>query len=292
MAHESLITLSSGPLRLALAPERGGCVTRFDHVAVSGSKTEIFRGVEGAPDFILDAASFALVPFCNRVRGGTFDFRNRKVTLAGNLPGEPSPLHGQGWVSTWEVVRCSKDAAELLFHHAADEWPWDYEARQFFTLRPTGLEVVLSCSNLSDQPMPCGLGHHPYFRCDGDTRLDAKVACAWTIDEQVLPVENVPAEGRYDLRRRAVCGQDLDNGFGGWDGRARIDGALRIELSSPEAKFFHLYSPPVGGFFAAEPASHANAALNEPQHEWAELGLRVLDPGETMTLTMRVDVAQ
>ena len=47
-----------------------------------------------------------------------------------------------------------------------------------------------------------------------------KVECAWTIDEKVLPVERVPAEGRYDLRDRLVCGQDLDNGFGGWGGEA------------------------------------------------------------------------
>ena len=292
MDSDSLVTLSAGPLRLVLAPALGGCVTRFDRLDPNGSKTEIFRGVDGVPDFILDSASFPLVPFCNRVRGGTFRFRNRKVTLTGNLPGEASPLHGQGWVAPWEVIRRSKNAAELLFRHGAGEWPWDYEARQSFTLRPTGLEVVLSCSNLSDEPMPCGLGHHPYFRCDGDTRLDTNVACAWTINEQVLPVEKVPSEGRYDLRRRAVCGQDLDHGFGGWKGKARIDGALHIELSSPEAKFFHLYSPAAGGFFAAEPASHANAALNAPQQNWPELGLRVLDPGEKTTLTMRVDVGQ
>ena len=132
--------------------------------------------------------------------------------------------------------------------------------------------------------MPCGLGQHPYFPCTPATRLDTGVESVWTIDEQVLPVAQVPAVGRYDLRDRLVCGQDLDHGFGGWSGRAVItDPALpfRIEMSSPDARFFQLYSPAAGGLFVAEPVTHANAALNAPEEQWAELGLRVLEPGET-----------
>jgi aldose 1-epimerase len=153
--------------------------------------------------------------------------------------------------------------------------------------------VVLSCTNLSDDPMPCGLGQHPYFHCTPDTVLDTQVESVWTIDEDVLPVAQQPAQGRYDLRARRVCGQDLDNGFGGWGGRAVIaDPSLpvRIEISSPDADFFQLYSPRSGGIFVAEPVSHANAALNAPEAEWPELGLRVLERGETMRLTMRIDV--
>ena len=61
-------------------------------------------------------------------------------------------------------------------------------------------------------------------------------------------------------------------------------------MSSPDARFFQLYSPASGGLFVAEPVTHANAAMNAPEEEWAELGMRVLEPGETMSLTMRVDV--
>ena len=103
----------------------------------------------------------------------------------------------------------------------------------------------------------------------------------------------VPAEGRYDLRDRAICAQHLDNGFGEWGGMARIETPglpFRIALSSPDARFFQIYSPPSGGLFVAEPVSHANAALNEPEESWPALGLRVLEPGETMSLTMRLDV--
>lgn len=43
--------------------------------------------------------------------------------------------------------------------------------------------------------------------------------------------------------------------------------------------------------FVAEPVTHANAALNAPEDQWPELGLRVLEPGEEMRLDMRVAVS-
>jgi aldose 1-epimerase len=293
MSDNSLITLSAGSLELVLAPARGGSIARFDLIAENGGKTRILRGCDGAPRSVLDAASFPLVPYCNRIRGGAFRFRNRNVTLAENMPPDPSPLHGQGWLSPWEMLRSNFDAAELRFAHRPGEWPWRYEALQHFSLDPSGLTLNLACRNLSDEPMPCGLGQHPYFPCTRETRLDTEADSAWTIDERVLPVEQVPARGRYDLRRRRVCGQDLDNGFGGWSGRARIEDPglpFAIQMFSPDARFFQLYSPVEGGLFVAEPVSHANAALNAPEESWPELGMRVLEPGETMRLTMRIDV--
>ena len=142
--------------------------------------------------------------------------------------------------------------------------------------------------------MPCGLGLHPYFPCTAAARLDAEVACAWAVDANTLPVARVAAEGRLDLRNRATCGAGLDNGFGGWGGSARLadpSWPFAFALSSPEAEFLHVYAPAQGGFVALEPVTHANAALNAPEAEWETLGLRVLAPGETMDLTMRLEVA-
>jgi aldose 1-epimerase len=61
-------------------------------------------------------------------------------------------------------------------------------------------------------------------------------------------------------------------------------------MSSPAARFFQLYSPSEGGIFVAEPVTHANAAINALEPKWAELGLRTLEPGEAMSLDMRLDV--
>jgi aldose 1-epimerase len=291
--QSGLLTLSSGSLELQLVPPLGGSIAGLTYATSSGERIPCLRGVEGNSNDPLDHACFPLVPFVNRIRGGRFVFRGREITLRPNLAGDPSPLHGQGWHSAWEVERAAEAEVALAFRHALREWPWAYEARQHFALDPEGLTVILSCINMSDAPMPCGLGLHPYFPCDGRTRLDARVDCAWTVGAQVLPVAQVPARGEYDLRERRICGQGLDNGFEGWSGVARIGTPglpFRIELSSPDARYLHVYSPESGGFFAVEPVTHANAALNRPEEDWPTLGLQVLAPGETMSLTMRIAV--
>jgi len=242
---------------------------------------------------VLDAASFPLVPYVNRIREGRFTFRRREIRLAPNMTGDPSPLHGQGWLNPWVVEEATAARATLSYRHSPGEWPWAYEARQDVALDEQGLSMTLACRNVSDEPMPCGLGQHPYFPCGPETRLETHVTHAWTIDDKVLPVEKVPATGRYDLGQRQVCGQELDNGFGGWGGKARMSDPgwpYEIRLSSPDAHFFQLYSPRQGRIFVAEPVTHANAALNAPEEQWPELGMRVLDPGEEMSLEMRLDV--
>jgi aldose 1-epimerase len=287
------VVLHSGSLDLTLSPSVGGSISRFEWVDDATFRQPLMRGCNNRPVNVLEAASFPLVPFVNRIRASRFTFRGREVVLSPNMAGDPSVLHGQGWLSHWQVLFANGQEAGLAFEHEAGEWPWNYEARQHFVLGESGLAVRLSCLNTSAGPMPCGLGQHPYFRCGPETRIDTAVAHAWEIDAHVLPVRKVPAEGRFDLRDRTVCGQGLDHGFGGWGGEARISDPgwpVELILSSPDARFFQLYSPVEGGLFVAEPVSHANAALNEPEVDWPELGLRVLEPGEEMHLDMRIDV--
>jgi len=275
---------------LDLDPSTGGSVAslRWD------GQRPIMREPGADPANVLCAASFPLVPFVNRIRGGQFSFRGREVRLAPNMAGDPSPLHGQGWLGEWTVLEAGEARAVLSFSHPAGEWPWAYDARQEIALDADGLSLHLACRNRSAAPMPCGLGQHPYFPCGPETRIDTEVASVWTIDEHVLPVEQQPATGRFDLRDRLVCGQGLDHGFGGWGGEARLsdpDWPYDLRLSSPQAKFFQLYSPDDGGIFVAEPVTHANAALNAPESDWPALGMQVLEPGEEMALDMRLDVA-
>jgi aldose 1-epimerase len=292
MASDTLVTLSAGNLRLQLSPSIGGAISGFEWVGGGGVRP-ILRKCHSPLEKVLDASCFPLVPYVNRIRGGCFTFRGRVVRLAPNMAGDPSPLHGQGWLNPWQVEEADERSARLHYRHMAGEWPWTYGASQEFALDERGLSIRLTCRNASGEPMPCGLGVHPYFPCGPETRIDTGVECAWTVDEQVLPAAKVPAEGRYDLEDRLACGQDLDNGFGGWDGEARMsdpDWPYELRLSSPEAKFFQLYSPPGGGIFVAEPVTHANCALNHPESEWPELGMRVLEPGEAMSLDVRLEV--
>lgn len=292
MSEHDELGLAAGKLRLTLSPSVGGAISAFEWSDGSASRA-ILRKCHSPVEKVLDAASFPLVPYVNRIRGGRFEFRGREVLIVPNMAGDQSPLHGQGWLNPWSIEKAGERTAILGFQHPAGEWPWTYEARQEFTLDERGLSVGLSCRNLSDEPMPCGLGQHPYFPCGPETVIDTRVSHVWTIDEQVLPVERVRADGRFDLRRRLACGQDLDHGFDNWGGLAWMNDPgwpYELHLSSTSAGFFQLYSPAGGGIFVAEPVTHANAALNAAEKEWPVLGMRVLEPGEEMSLDMRIEV--
>lgn len=293
MAEMQHLELRCGRLILRLAPQTGGSIAALDYAAPDGNTVPVLRRLGAGEGGVLDHASFPLVPYVNRIRGGAFTFQEREVRIAPNLAGDPSPLHGTGWLAPWQVAGAGENEASLTFDHQPGEWPWAFRAVQHLALDAGGLSVTLSCTNRSDLPMPCGLGLHPYFPCTPATVLDAAVAHAWTIDAHTLPVAKVPASGAYDLRRRRICGAGLDHGFGGWSGEARLaDPAwpFDIALFSPEARFLHVYAPAEGGFLAVEPVTHANAALNAPEEERHRLGLRILLPGETMSLSMRLEV--
>lgn len=286
------LTLSSGILELRLSPSIGGAISSF-RWKDGGRERAILRESNTPLQKVLDASCFPLVPFVNRIRGGCFTFLGRQVRLSPNMAGDPSPLHGQGWTSPWRVDSSSEAQAVLQFDHRPGEWPWAYQARQHFQLEANALHLRLTCRNTSDEPMPCGLGFHPYFQCGAGTRIQTEVQQVWTVDKDVLPVARMPAEGRYAIGDDPVCGRGLDNGYDGWSGRALLtdpDWPFEIELSSPQARYFQLYSPPEGGIFVAEPVTHANAALNQPESDWARLGIQILEPREEMALDARIAV--
>lgn len=281
-----VVRLTAGELSLELAPAVGGAVRSF-----RWRDRPVFR--EG-PAEMTDAntgGSYPLVPFSNRVRDGRFSFRGREVVLQPNLPPQKHPLHGQGWRGEWRVEAAEVRRAVLVYDHPAGEWPWAYQARQVFDLHEDGLTMALSCRNDGPDVMPCGLGFHPYFPADGATVLDTEATGVWTVDAEVMPVALEPATGRYDLRERRIEGVDLDNGFEGWSGRTELrQRDHRVVISSAEARRFQVYAPPEGGIVVAEPVTNANAALNHPEERWAELGLQLLQPGETAAMSARFEV--
>jgi aldose 1-epimerase len=289
---DASLTLSSDILELQLSPSIGGAISDFAWKG-GGGRRVILRESHTPLENVLDASCFPLVPFVNRIRGGCFTFRGRQIRLSPNMPGDPSPLHGQGWTSPWRVESSADGEAVLAFDHRSGEWPWAYEARQLLRLEDNALHLRLTCRNTSAEPMPCGLGFHPYFRCGPATRIETEVDDVWTVDKDVLPVARMPAEGRYAIGGDPVCGRGLDNGYGGWSGRTLLADPgwpYEIELSSLSARYFQLYSPEQGGIFVAEPVTHANAALNEPEADWARLGIQLLESGEEMSLDARIAV--
>ncbi|MGD9536895.1 MAG: aldose 1-epimerase [Alphaproteobacteria bacterium] len=294
MTSAEMLTLERDGQRAVVAPGHGGALASYS-AEIGGGRVDLLRETGAVtPDrSILDFASFPLVPYSSRIRDGRFSFGGRKVQLPLNFGDHPHSIHGHGWQRPWTVVDKGADAVTLAYRHAADHWPWAYEARQSIRLDGGGLALELAVVNRADSLMPVGLGFHPYFPRAGEARLSAKVAAVWRMDGEVMPVAREPLPADWKLGDgMALAGRDLDNCFDGWDRSARIEWpktgvALDLAASEPFGNLV-VYAPAGQGFFCVEPVSNITDAFNLAAAGHTATGMRTLEPSETLAGRMRL----
>ena len=295
MPRSSPLDLARNGQRVRVAPEIGGAIASYS-LTRGAARLDLMRPAppHAVEPSILDFACFPLVPYSSRIRNGRFRFGGRDIRLPPNFGAYPHSIHGHGWQRPWTVVAQNADAINLEYRHPADAWPWTYSARQVITLDGEGLMMELSATNLSESPMPIGLGFHPYFPRAREARLKANVSSVWRMDDEVMPIERVRLLADLDLPGGvALSSITLDNGFEGWDGVARLDWphlgiGLDLTASSLLAHRLVVYAPAAQDFFCVEPVSHMTDAFNRADQGEPDTGMRVLEPEETVSAWMRL----
>lgn len=284
------ISLQHGRWRVAVLPALGGAIARCE-VESEGRWWSVLRPTPPGARDALQTACFPMVPFCGRIRDGRFGFRGREVHLP-PMPPASTPLHGFVWRAPWRVCARTPARLELECSHPAGDWPWPFTATQILALDAEGLSLTLCARNTGEEAMPCGLGLHPYFPCDRDTRFSAHVTTRVQLDAQLLPIGRTALPHAATLQSYAVDGRGLDESFEGWDGLARIEhagGHPGVRLSTqPALTRLHLYAPRDPAYFCAEPISHEIDAVNRYGSAFETSGLSVLAPGEQVTLQLRI----
>ncbi len=275
-------TLRAGELELLVDAARGGSIMAFRTRGF-----DLLRPWDGVSEDPRSFASFPLVPFSGRVDHGRFRFDGREYALAPNFAPEPHAIHGDGWTSPWDTVATNATSAELELVHDRDGQPLRYRATQIFWLYPDRLEIAMSITNRGPEPMPFGLGHHPYFGDRDQARLSAEVGGVWLPDDLNVPTTLEPVPVLWGFRhRRPVAELVLDHVFQGWNGRALLEwpeAGHALEVTADEL-FRHLvvYVPPGKDFFCVEPVSMIGNGFNLLAAGVAGTGVRVLDPGQSM----------
>lgn len=238
-------------------------------------------------------ASWPLVPYSNRIRSGRFPWRGRVIELEKDELSGPHAIHGHGWRRPWTAHDVSPSACTLRQSHAADGfWPFDYEARQSFALTREGFTLWMSITNTGKEPMPAGLGHHPYFHRPADVRLRVTTREYWEADAEIIPLRRLPVPPTLDFSAgRAVNEVKTDHVFIGWKRPCTIEWpsaglALDIDAAALYDRLV-IFVPPGQPFFAIEPVSHDTDAVNRPEDD---TGLRTLAPGESLQGEMRFTV--
>ena len=189
-----MLALKRGEVELDLIPEVGGAIARL---AFRG-RNVLRPAPRGATD-PLETASFALLPYCNRIAYGAFRFGGENFALKPNFGAHPHCLHGHGWQRAWRVASVTPDSALLKFEYEPGDWPWAYSTEQSYTLTADGLRVELSLRNRGARAMPISLGFHPYFPKTPATTLRASVGGMWEIHATSIPVRRVAAAQLIDL---------------------------------------------------------------------------------------------
>jgi aldose 1-epimerase len=281
-APPDTVELQSGPLRLALRADLGGCIAGLWREGLP-----VLRSTEpGALESSRLSACYPLVPYSGRLGYRRFRWHGQDHTTAANNGDAPHSIHGVAWQRPWQVVQAEATRAVLELQHQADaDWPFPFSARQTFELSPQGLRVALEVHNTGSQPQPVGLGWHPYFPKRSRSRIHAEAAVRWETDAGLLPTRPVASSGVDG----DVAHLQFDHGFAGWKGPARVrDEALHLELHSG-LSWLVVFTPPMKDYFCVEPVSHLANAVHMSQP--AEYGLVDLAPGASTAGWMRLDIA-
>jgi aldose 1-epimerase len=243
------------------------------------------------------ATGITLAPWANRVEDGVWYLNGKKQQLDITEVPRNHASHGLLRNAPYALVDESEFSVTLespVFPQHG--YPFLVRHRVRYELEEDlGLVVSQTLANDSQEDAPFVLGAHPYLRL-GDTpsedlvlTVDARTRLA--ADERLIPREQVPVEGDYDLRHgRRVGGLDINDAYTdlAFDG-----GAARHTLAAPDGRtvslwqdeacsFVHVYVtdllPGRAKAVALEPMTGPANAFNSGD------GLRWLAPGESFTM--------
>ena len=139
--------------------------------------------------------------------------------------------------------------------------------------------------------MPFGIGHHLFFPLTPRTTLHAPAGAYWSEKEEYLPGERgtIPPELDFSTPR-ALPQRWINNGFEGWNRRARIvwperDLGISIDAGEAFTTYFLFrsdtdFEPDFSAdYFCFEPMTHLADGHHLPEYG----GLVELAPGAALT---------
>lgn len=286
----SEITLSNKKIRLGVLPKVGGAISFFKY-SQDGKILDIMRPFEKSSkaDDANNASMFVMMPFCSRIRGGSFVYSGITRKMAKNHVGIQDPIHGDAWKSEWTVEEQSETRVSLSLNHNKDDggFPFTYEGKIVYELIDNEFHISLSVKNPNPLPMPCGLGIHPFFTKTKEVELDFLSNMVWSnetdpiFDQPYATPETWRFDGGKQLKNAV-----FDTCFGGFEGKAGIlypDLGVSVEIEADD-QFKHviLYCPRGKNFFCLEPVTNATNAFNLAANGAIGTGIKSIGPNQTM----------
>jgi aldose 1-epimerase len=228
-----------------------------------------------------------LAPWANRLEGDYFYANGKKYILNPSLnnfqyDGNRKPIHGLVLYSPdWKVIatnangKSAQVTSRLEFWRHPDwmeQFPFAHNIDMTYRLQNGVLEVETVIENLSIDPLPVGIGYHPYFTLHDAPRDQWKVHMPakehLILSNVLIPTgETKPMEFADP---QPLAGTVLDDVFGGLvrgsDGRAEFSVQGKNEKISvfygPKYPIAVVYAPKGRDFICFEPMSAPTNAFN------------------------------
>jgi aldose 1-epimerase len=151
-----LVEISSGRLRMEVAPQAGGRIAQ-----IFRDGTEQLVGYGGAHTTMIGWGCYATLPWAGRIRDGRFQFDAQDFQLPLNMGAHA--IHGVGFAMPWQVDSQQDSVLELSLALPQDErWPFGGTAYQRMELTEDQLDLRLSL-HAGGMAMPAVIGWHPWF---------------------------------------------------------------------------------------------------------------------------------
>ncbi len=276
---------------IAFAPGRGGCL--LDLILEGES---ILDGCQTPQELDVNrwGKSVALYPFPNRLKDGQYQWEGQAYQFPINDGGTGNALHGFGTARPLEVIHLQLEEKQAVvtmqgkYDGELPAYPFPLEFELSYELHSHGffgLEMTLR--NVGDQPIPAGMGWHPYFRLGkGIEALKLQLP-----DVEMIGVDPrmIPTGKRYDYdefdRLKAIGSTVLDNCFALSQEAVEAGVHLRNdrlqlrywqETGPGKFNYLQVFTPPMRESIAIEPMTCNVDAFNNGE------GLARLLPGEEL----------
>jgi aldose 1-epimerase len=282
----------AGPFEMVCAPQFGAGIVSLSWRDPTGRVHQLLQS--GAEEALArrhhsGLGMFLMAPFCNRINGGRFQHEGCEIALPINRPERGAAIHGFVRDAPSDVE--ADDAGALvLVQRECGSGPYRHTSRLEIRLAGESLKFTLTIEATGTEPLPYGLGFHPWFRAEENMSLCFSASHLAVRDELGLPASFERVSGGPGAGHPTTpLDVPEDKHFSGWDGRARIvwaETGIGLDiLACDTLQNLHVYVPPDRSALCVEPVSHLPDVVN--RRELATFGdMTSLAPGQKMSATM------
>jgi aldose 1-epimerase len=299
MTMPELMTLQNEHWQVGILPGTGASIA-FGRVRAGDGWRDAMRPTAEA-DYgnSSKCASFIMLPWCNRIKGGQLRFEGAVHPLR-TTKDDGTARHGDVRGRAWQIDSQGADYIHMSLR-AADypdmNWPFAFTAEAEYRLEGADFVWMLRLTNTDSRPMPAGFGHHPYFVRPATDEPLLTVPCATQFElvDLMAAAAPVPVQPAVDFRQPRLIGAApinhlLSGRSGEIAGRLQYPAAGLTVTLTADAVFEHIlvYTPSGEESVAVEPMTNASDGFNLYADGISGSGVFVLEPGESRSGVVRL----